>query len=443
MAVPVDGGHHHVRAVGGEQRARARRGPPPARRPRTPLVLPAAPVTLAQERRHPGSAHGPQLTDEAGPALGAALGGQRVEEGVGGGVVRPGPASRAREAIDEKSDEEVERQRRAARVQIPRPGHLRREHRGQRRRRLARSTASSRTPAAWTTPRSGGQRAGDLGQGRAHVLVARDVARDHADHGAVQLEPREPLGHGRGRGRAPHERQVPGTAGVQPLRRANAERAQPAGDQVASRRRGCAPPAAEAGGVTTSLPTWRAWAMNRKASAARAAGYSAVRERRQPPGRELRRQRGRASSGSAPARARRDRRGRATSVVDVRSDARPSASRPRSRACRSPRTARPGARTRRLAGMKSPVREFSTTSTPRPPVRAVDLVGEVERARVHDVLDAERREQRPLLGAARGREHLGARAAGRARTAARPTPPAAAWMSTRSPGSSRASSWSA
>ena len=48
-------------------------------------------------------------------------------------------------------------------------------------------------------------------------------------------------------------------------------------------------------------------------------------------------------------------------------------------------------RRRRLRGMASPASELSTTSTPRPPVAAQTSVGERARARVHDVLDAERR----------------------------------------------------
>ena len=44
--------------------------------------------------------------------------------------------------------------------------------------------------------------------------------------------------------------------------------------------------------------------------------------------------------------------------------------------------------------MKSPASELSTASTPRPPVASHDLVGELERARAHDVMDAHRRVNR-------------------------------------------------
>ncbi len=94
----------------------------------------------------------------------------------------------------------------------------------------------------------------------------------------------------------------------------------------------------------------------------------------------------------------------------------------------------PAARAARQGSPRnSPASELSTTSTPRPPVAAQDLVGEVERARVEHVL------ARPASAAARAstanppwRTPPRRRACAR-RTAARPTPPAAAWISTRSP----------
>ena len=93
-------------------------------------------------------------------------------------------------------------------------------------------------------------------------------------------------------------------------------------------------------------------------------------------------------------------------------------------------------------GIASPGSELRTTSTPSPRVDLADFVGESQRPRIEDVRDAERLEEGALLRAAGRGENLGTDA-WQICNAARPTPPAPAWISTRSPAATRASTFRA
>ena len=362
---------------------------------------------------------------------------ERVEERVRRGVVAPGPASRA-----PTPPRRTARRSRAADRWSARAGSRRRPPWApapsrSAPRSAAPATPSSSTPAACTTPRSGGMPRGDAGEQRGDVVV---VARRRAcdDHDVAPRRPRA-----RAIARAPRRTALaPPTAPACRAPRSTShratrkpERAEAAGDQIgavgADRRPS---PAAASRRLlrSTILPMCLACAMKRNASAAcaererRAAAAAAAR-----PIRTSRHELARASTASVP--------GSTSPEIDRRSTT--TSDRSRGDICSA------------LQMPRLPI------SRNRPPgaQRAEALRDELAGQRVQDDVDAfaagappgSRRRSRATASPSRGRRRATARycallgaagggedlRAGRCAscTAASPTPPVPAWISTRSP----------
>ena len=209
---------------------------------------------------------------------------------------------------------------------------------------------------------------------------------------------------------AAREDEVPGAPLDQPLRGAHAERAGPAGDPVGGvrehERSRHAFASAVAERVSTSLPTWRACAIQRKAAgasceperAARAAGAGSRRPAR-PPARRASRRRGPRPLGPP----RPGHRG---------GSARPGAQRPsapatRCRACPARGTSHPSASARRPAGDEIARQGVEHHVHALPASGGKDVVGEGGRAGVEHMSDAPGAQQVPLGRRARRGEHLG------------------------------------
>ena len=376
---------------------------------------------------------------EPGPPVGAAVGGQRVEEAVGCGVVGLTGEPRS-EAAEENSTKWSSGSPSVSSCEVPGPVHLRRQHRGEAapspgaagRRRRARRPSGTR-------PASGGSCSAIAGEGAGHLARARDVGLQHQHLRPLRACMRAMASSASvARRAAGHQREVPRPWSASHSATSEAEPAEAAGDQVGRV-------------LADERATGRALGGRLGAAQhdlADVAGLGHVPEGRGGVG-EAKRLHGQ----RAPARRPRPRRparaaagrpslgvilqilGQGDGVVrHVRPEARRPARRSRPRACRARRTgrrrpARRGSRRMKLAGER--VEHHVHPAAGRV---GQHLVGEGQRcASPSPGATPERREVGPLVRAARPCRGRGRPRAGPAATAASPTPPAAAWISTVSP----------
>ena len=173
-----------------------------------PTPWPASRRPASCSTTAPTSAHAPQSMAERGEAARAPVMRERVQERVGRRVVRL--AGRAEDRRDRGEEhEEVERMSRRWHPRggtCPRPSPPSREPAC--RRPGGRAGASSRTPAACTTPRSGRSARAEVGDQAIHLRTIRHVGLDHR-YPRARLLKRRDRGRRAGRRRATtgqHER---------------------------------------------------------------------------------------------------------------------------------------------------------------------------------------------------------------------------------------------
>ena len=400
--------------------------------------MPCSPTRLSTPRSAaaPTSLHAPQLMLSPGRPQRPAAGGQRVEEGVGRGVV--GLAGRAEQRRDRRVQHEVvERRVRAVSSSRCRaPSTLGASTCRNRSQSAAPRAPSSSTPAAVEDAAQRRQRCGDRRRATAttsarlrHVAV-RTRATSHARASQVGDRRRRRRRTGRA-GRA-----GPGARAPCPTRCSAVSRPRPPSPPVTGRCRRRGSPGA---GRSAAACGWRSDDLADVAGLGHEPerGHALVESEHGQTAAEAalptRRRRPRSTSigaDAAPARRRRSRPSR--SRGSRRRPAAASCSPTRCRACRSRGTARPGRAAPGCATTNSPASELSTTSTPRRRCRP----GSRRRSRgagVVDVGHAEPPQQVALRVAAGGGERPRHPRAGRGGPRPVPTPPAAAWTSTRSP----------
>ena len=352
---------------------------------------------------------------------------ERVEERVGRGVVAPGPASRAARPPTRTARRSRAACPRVSVVQVPGcpppSGPSRREAVPS----LLRSTPSSSTPAAVHDAAQRRQRRCDLL--RARAPRRRSCATSPARRRTC-APPRAQVADGRARrvrgpARGPPATRCRAPRVHEPARRRAGQAPEATGDEVAGvpRHERCPRSRPDRPCTSTTLPTCRACAMERNASTTLATGNtrsgSGFSARRVATRASRRRSMlGSAGGSSPPSRVQVDRR----STTSRRSL--PPTLLRGSRCPRLPisRKRPPGARTRQAARDGVARSELSTTSTPRPPVRPADLVGE---GRERESITCGHAQGPQVLPASRGSgggEDLGPDAAGR--PGRRPYPPA-------------------